>query len=84
MEALKEWNNEGNPMKSRMQLLIGIVLAWASLTLFPATAMRLESPRSSGDIFLVTNTDDSGTGSLRQAILDANANPNDGIPDEIG
>jgi hypothetical protein len=28
-----------------------------------------------GTIFIVTNTNDSGVGSLRQAILDANANP---------
>ena len=33
--------------------------------------------------FLVTNTLDSGPGSLRQAILDANASPNTGTPDVI-
>lgn len=33
---------------------------------------------------VVTNTSDSGPGSLRQAILDANAHPNDlGVPDKI-
>ena len=36
------------------------------------------------NIFSVINTDDSGAGSLRQAILDANAAPNSGAsPDEI-
>src|SRR5215213_2358991 len=36
------------------------------------------------NIFSVTNTSDSGAGSLRQAILDANAAPNSGNgPDEI-
>jgi len=33
--------------------------------------------------FLVLNTNDSGAGSLRQAILDANSNPNVGGPDVI-
>ena len=35
--------------------------------------------------FVVTNTADSGAGSLRQAMLDANATPNvtAGVPDEI-
>jgi hypothetical protein len=37
-----------------------------------------------GTTFVVTNTNDSGPGSLRQAILDANATPNaSGIPDLI-
>jgi CSLREA domain-containing protein len=35
------------------------------------------------NIFLVTNSNDSGTGSLRQAILDANAVPNGVGPDRI-
>ncbi|MEO1018599.1 MAG: hypothetical protein AAFY56_13035, partial [Pseudomonadota bacterium] len=34
-------------------------------------------------IFTVQNTNDSGGGSLRQAILDANSNGNDGVQDEI-
>ena len=34
--------------------------------------------------FTVLNTEDSDPGSLRQAIIDANANPNvGGLPDEI-
>src|SRR5438445_1734252 len=33
--------------------------------------------------FFVVNTNDSGAGSLRQAILDANSNPNSGGPDFI-
>ena len=33
--------------------------------------------------FTVTNTGDAGAGSLRQAILDANAAPNSGGPDQI-
>lgn len=35
------------------------------------------------DTYTVTNTADSGAGSLRQAILDANAHPNSGGPDVI-
>jgi PKD domain/Right handed beta helix region/FG-GAP repeat len=44
---------------------------------------QLES-RLAPAIFTVTNTNDDGTGSLRQAILDANATLNvGGVPDEI-
>ena len=43
------------------------------------TELRLCGP----DRFLVTNTLDSGPGSLRQAMLDANATPNVGGPDVI-
>jgi hypothetical protein len=35
----------------------------------------LAAPSLAADTFAVTNTNDSGAGSLRQAILDANANP---------
>jgi len=35
------------------------------------------------ELFWVTNTNDSGAGSLRQAILDANAAPNSGFADMI-
>ncbi len=41
---------------------------------FAGLALAL-SASLSGATFTVTNTDDSGPGSLRQAILDANANP---------
>src|SRR4051812_40493823 len=34
--------------------------------------------------FTVTNVDDGGIGSLRQAIIDANATPNGNTPDQIG
>ena len=36
-----------------------------------------------GELFWVTNTNDSGAGSLRQAILDANAAPGNDFPDLI-
>ena len=35
------------------------------------------------DVFTVNNNNDSGSGSLRQAILEANAHPNSGAPDLI-
>src|SRR5262245_20665127 len=43
-------------------------------------------PDAAGDgarVFVVRNHDDAGAGSLRQAILDANASPNTGAPDRI-
>lgn len=45
--------------------------------------MILASPVAVAQTFTVTNTNDSGAGSLRQAILDANAFPNGSQPDEI-
>src|SRR5262245_47695602 len=49
------------------------------------SALNLESleDRSVPTTFTVTNTADSGTGSLRQAITDANINVNSGGPDRI-
>ena len=43
----------------------------------------LSSPLAVAQPFMVTNSNDSGAGSLRQAILNANASPNGGQPDEI-
>ena len=45
-------------------------------------AERLED-RTMLSTFTVSNTDDHGAGSLRQAILDANGQANSGSPDEI-
>ena len=45
-----------------------------------ATTPQTATPTAT---FTVTNTNDSGAGSLRQAILNANANPNSGGPDVI-
>src|SRR5262249_18160277 len=52
-------------MKSRTTPVLPLLIAAASF--FP--------PLCGAATFTVTNTNDSGTGSLRQAILDANANP---------
>jgi hypothetical protein len=41
--------------------------------LLPASVWQLFEPRVAAATFTVTNTNDSGAGSLRQAILDANA-----------
>jgi hypothetical protein len=49
----------------------------------PSLNLELLEDRSVPSIFTVTNTDDSGAGSLRQAITDANNNPNSGGPDRI-
>ena len=66
-----------------------------SSILFPRTVLHvlgalivlstlwLAEPVNAQTVFTVTNTNDSGAGSLRQAITDANATPNGGQPDEI-
>src|SRR5262249_35488766 len=49
----------------------------------PGPPLEALEDRTLPSTFLVTNTNDSGAGSLRQAILDANATPNVGGPDLI-
>ena len=58
----------------RRSFLISAVLALGLASL---------SEPARGDPIWVTNTNDSGPGSLRQAILDANASPDTGFPDLI-
>src|SRR3982751_5309645 len=56
-------------------------------SIYTASATALFEPmehRQMFAAFTVTNVDDSGAGSLRQAIIDANATANVGGPDEIG
>ncbi|HYK44529.1 MAG TPA: right-handed parallel beta-helix repeat-containing protein, partial [Parafilimonas sp.] len=52
-------------MKTNMRLILLLAPAFLFCSLTPANAT----------IYPVTNTNDAGAGSLRQAILDANANP---------
>ncbi len=59
--ALVTWRSEGAKALAAFALLCGAVLLGAR-------------PAHAAD-FTVTTTDDSGPGSLRQAILDANAQP---------
>ena len=49
----------------------------------PLVALLFLITTARADIYTVTNTSDSGAGSLRQAILDANGHPNSGGPDRI-
>src|SRR5207244_573235 len=65
-------NSERNILR---RLLCLVALLISSLLLFasqPGLRRRLE-PKALAASFTVTNTNDSGAGSLRQAILDANA-----------
>lgn len=54
-------------VRNLLRVLLALILGITVAGLFPQTA--------SAAIYLVTNTNNSGTGSLRQAILDANASP---------
>src|SRR5262245_8892871 len=49
----------------------------------PGLSLESLEDRSVPAIFTVTSADDSGLGSLRQAILDANAAANNNGPDQI-
>src|SRR5437588_2023962 len=57
-------------------------MRWRGIVLVAATCLfaLLGAQSARGASFVVTNTADSGAGSLRQAILDANASPG---PDTI-
>jgi hypothetical protein len=57
-----------------------VFLALVCLTLSALSLNGLRASASSGTTFFVTNVNDTGPGSLRQAILDANSNPG---PDTI-
>ncbi len=69
-----------------MKIYIGI-LQWLRvlLMLVFVTILFIASPAASQNVFTVTNTADSGPGSMRQAIIDANstANVDASMPDWI-
>jgi len=53
-----------------------VVLSVATLTIFAGySSSRFVSPAAAATTFFVFNTNDGGAGSLRQAIINANANP---------
>jgi len=62
-------------MKPRTISVVAIALMSGLLAGTPAHAVQLSASGSKKQIFTVRNLLDSGPGSLRQAILDANANP---------
>jgi hypothetical protein len=67
--------------RSRARLSpLGVFLALVCLTLSALSPDGLRASASSGTTFFVTNVNDTGPGSLRQAIIDANSNPG---PDTI-
>jgi CSLREA domain-containing protein len=54
-----------------------VMISAALVTIFLALAPMISTRRVSANTFTVTSLNDSGMGSLRQAILDANSNPGD-------
>jgi len=67
-------------MSSRVTILVSIPMPSLSSVLVAASFVLIAVSPSFAATFKVTNTNDSGPGSFRQAILDANANPG---PDTI-
>jgi hypothetical protein len=67
--------------KARVALAAAVLAA--ALVVPPLVVGLVASPAHAETTFLVTNTNDSGAGSLRQAILDVNANNNPSVVDKI-
>ncbi len=61
----QRWERKENLMQHRSATIVSTLLL----------GLVLASPAIAQAAFTVTNTNDAGAGSLRQAILDANANP---------
>src|SRR5262245_63511168 len=66
-----------NTNERRLQTRLGVVMNKLAmpLALLLAGALALTTSWASATTFVVTNVNDSGGGSLRQAILDANTTP---------
>jgi hypothetical protein len=72
-------NPERTTNFSTVNLALGQTVGGATLGAISAAALTITYPTGTGQEFVVTNTNDSGAGSLRQAILDANADTNTGV-----
>ncbi len=83
MKTLRELKEEGimKRIEDRLRktgrriafVLPAFVLFLLAGWLLPASVWKMFEPRVAAATFTVTNTNDSGAGSLRQAIIDANA-----------
>src|SRR6185295_18383133 len=68
---LSNFNHGEFNMPLRLRLCLRVRECLLILTLLLGCQLTARAATT----FVVTNTDDAGSGSLRQAILDANANP---------
>lgn len=68
--------HKSNTLSRRLTrlVLVLMIVGFASRALLSDSALNFLSPIADAAGLVVTNTNDSGAGSLRQAILDANAN----------
>lgn len=66
------------------QWLSARFVVWIALLLMVGGSRWTPDGGATAMTIVVTNTNDSGTGSLRQAIIDANNNPGDDVIDATG
>ena len=72
-------NTNRSTSYSTVNLTLGQTVGGAILGAISSATITITNNNENVSTFVVSNTDDSGSGSLRQAILNANADPNSGV-----